>query len=96
MGYTIRTSEWRYTAWFLFNSTNARGPYRVAGETDHFGTVMLNRSLGKELYDHRDDSGQWLDWPGESVNLVNYTEYSSIADTLHAKLVAYIQLETSD
>ena len=63
MGYTIRTSEWRYTAWFRFNGTNARGPYRTGNKPvpDHFGTVCVDESLGRELYDHRGDSGKWLD-----------------------------------
>jgi hypothetical protein len=48
--------------------------------------------LGNELYDHRGDSGKWLDWPGENVNLVNYTEYADVVKDLHAQLLDYIQL----
>lgn len=93
MGYTIRTRDFRYTAWFPFNGTNARGPYRIGTEPDFFGRVVVEESLGRELYDHRNDSGKWLDWPGENVNLVNYSEYSVIVGDLHQKLLDYIQLK---
>ena len=43
MGYTIRTHEWRYTAWFLFDYTGARGPFRIGVEPDNFGRVMVDQ-----------------------------------------------------
>ena len=39
---------------------------------------------------------QRLDWEGENVNLANYTEHASVVATLHAKIVDYIQLDTSN
>jgi arylsulfatase A-like enzyme len=93
MGYTIRTRDWRYTAWFPFNGTNARGPYRTGTEPDFFGKVVVKESLGRELYDHRNDSGKWLDWPGENVNLVNYSEHSATVRDLHQQLLDYIQIK---
>eukprot|EP00035_Acanthoeca_spectabilis_P036785 m.41683 g.41683 ORF g.41683 m.41683 type:complete len:652 (+) comp8246_c0_seq1:1293-3248(+) len=86
MGYSIRTDEWRYTAWFRFDNA-------LAGWGPHFGKVLLNESLGVELYDHRGDTGKWLDWPGENVNLVNQSEHASVVEELHAKLVDFIQLK---
>jgi hypothetical protein len=53
MGYSVRTAEWRYTAWFRFDGANARGPFRTGNEPDYFGKVMIGQSLGTELYDHR-------------------------------------------
>ena len=38
-------------------------------------------------------SGKWLDWPGENVNLVNYTEHASVVEALHAQLLDYIQIK---
>eukprot|EP01052_Picozoa_sp_SAG31_P030114 SAG31_NODE_3060_length_4732_cov_2.919706_6_plen_213_part_00 len=96
MGYTIRTHEWRYTAWWRFDNQDARGPCNdyeapCAGSS-FFGGIKLNESLGTELYDHRGDSGKWLDWPGENVNLVNHIEYASVVKKLHGQLLDYIQL----
>jgi hypothetical protein len=96
MGYTIRTHDWRYTAWWRFDHENARGPcndYEApCAASGFFGGIRLDESLGAELYDHRGDSGKWLDWPGENVNLVNYTEYASVVKELHGQLLDYIQL----
>eukprot|EP00037_Helgoeca_nana_P022484 m.229791 g.229791 ORF g.229791 m.229791 type:complete len:665 (-) comp26009_c0_seq1:104-2098(-) len=86
MGYTIRTDEWRYTAWFRFDNSDA-------GWGPHFGKVFLNESLGTELYDHRGDTGKWLDWPGENYNLVNETEHASLVEELHGRIVHFIQLK---
>lgn len=93
MGYSIRTEEWRYTAWFRFNGTGARGPYPAGPGPDFFGRVMVEQSLGRELYDHRGDSGKYLDWSGENVNLVNYTEYTSVVEALHQRVLDYIQIK---
>ena len=49
MGYTVRVDDWRYTCWFAFNGSSV--------------TVMTDRILGTELYDHRGDPGE-LDWVG--------------------------------
>jgi hypothetical protein len=84
--YTIRTDEWRYTAWFRFDNSDA-------GWGPHFGKVFLNESLGTELYDHRGDTGKWLDWPGENYNLVNETEHASLVEELHGRIVDFIQLK---
>ena len=55
--------------------------------------MLLNESLGTELYDHRGDTGMWLDWPGENRNLVNESAFGDIVQTLHQQLVDYIQLK---
>ena len=80
MGYTIRTDEWRYTAWFEFSDVAIR-PL-----TDGY------HSLGRELYDHRGDTGLWIDWPGENVNLVDRSELATIVNALHAAILGYIRL----
>lgn len=92
MGYTVRTDEWRYTSWFLFDHAGARGPFGPA-TGNFFGRVLVDQIIGRELYDHRGDSGKYLDWPGENVNLVNYTEHAATVAGLHAQLLDYIQLK---
>jgi iduronate 2-sulfatase len=82
MGYSVRVSSWRYTAWFAFDVRNMR-PI-----TD--GSPGSN--LGTELYDHRGDSGLWLDFPGEERNLVEDEEHKAVVAELHQKVLDYIQL----
>ena len=56
--------------------------------------VMVNSPpLGVELYDHRGDSGKYLDWPGENVNLVDRPEHAGLVKGLHARLLEYIRLK---
>ena len=90
MGYSIRTDEWRYTAWFRFDGAGARGPY---GPGRFFGRVLVDQSLGRELYDHRGDTGLWLDWRGENVNLVNESAHREVVAALHQQLLDYIQIK---
>ena len=78
MGYSIRVQDWRYTAWFGFNDTCL---------------VPDKTILGKELYDHRGDSGLWLDFPGETHNLAGDERHSGLVDTLHKRIAAYVQLK---
>ena len=59
-------------------------------------TMVYQDSLGPNIgeVETREafSAGKWLDWPGENVNLVNYTAYASVVEDLHAKLLDYIQL----
>merc|ERR1712216_422585 len=43
MGYTVRTEDWRYTAWLEFDNVTI--------------SPLTDSSLGRELYDHRGDTG---------------------------------------
>jgi hypothetical protein len=92
MGYTIRTDEWRYTSWFRFDHRSARGPYGPE-HGNFFGRVLTDEILGRELYDHRGDSGKCLDWPGENVNLVDDAAHTAVVAELHAWLLEYIQIK---
>ena len=80
MGYSVRVEDWRYTAWFKFDGV------AVAPLTDG------HHSLGRELYDHRGDTGLWMDWPGENINLVNQPEHSALVQELHQAILDYIRL----
>eukprot|EP00730_Choanoeca_flexa_P007361 TRINITY_DN12321_c0_g4_i3.p1 TRINITY_DN12321_c0_g4~~TRINITY_DN12321_c0_g4_i3.p1 ORF type:complete len:605 (+),score=134.73 TRINITY_DN12321_c0_g4_i3:2-1816(+) len=79
MGYTVRVPDWRYTCWFGWDHTE----------------VKINQSdvLGRELYDHHEDTGLWLDFPGENINVVDRPEHESIVNQLHAMVMEYIQLK---
>lgn len=79
MGYSVRTADWHYVAWFQFNN----------------GTVVpeLTAPLyGQELYDHRQDSGLWLENPYENVNVVTDPVNKAIVVELHQKVVDHIRL----
>eukprot|EP00039_Didymoeca_costata_P018294 m.332939 g.332939 ORF g.332939 m.332939 type:complete len:389 (-) comp17032_c0_seq1:1642-2808(-) len=78
MGYSVRVKDWRYTCWFKFNNET------IVPELDYI--------LGTELYDHRNDSGLYLDDPGETVNLVNVSAYAPIVQSLHSLVLDYIRL----
>ena len=78
MGYSIRTDQWRYTCWFGFDKI------QIVPMTDHI--------LGRELYDHRDDVGEDIDWKGEHFNVVSNAKYANVVTELHAKILKYIQL----
>lgn len=77
MGYSIRMDRWRYTAWFGF---------------DERCLVPNSTILGRELYDHRGDTGLWLDFPGEVSNLAYHTSHLGISEMLHERVLKYIQL----
>jgi arylsulfatase A-like enzyme len=79
MGYSVRVDEWRYTAWFGFDKV------RIVPNTSDV--------LGTELYDHRGDTGLYLDWAGENVNVVNDTANKDVATELHQRVLDYIQLQ---
>jgi len=63
MGYSIRTTRWRYTEWAVWNGT-ALGPIWMDSVTDPTSLV--------ELYDHEGDKGNigariWDDFENENV-----------------------------
>ena len=91
----VCVSSQRYTAWFKFNGTGARGPFRTGTGPDFFGRVMVDESLGRELYDHGGDSFKRYDadWPGGNTNLVDYPEHAALVKGLHQRLLEYIQLK---
>ena len=78
MGYSVRVDAWRYTAWFRFDNVTI--------------TPMTHAPLlGRELYDHHGDTGL-LDWKGEHVNVAEEAANADVVETLHAKILDYIQL----
>ena len=49
MGYSVRTAEWRYTEWTVWNGTSLRPEWGAAG------------LIGRELYSHVGDDGTDFD-----------------------------------
>lgn len=80
MGYTVRVRDWRYTAWFEFD------PVRLVP------LVAPRHILGRELYDHRGDTGLWLDYPGENRNVADLPKHERLVARLHEMVLDYIQL----
>ena len=76
MGYSVRVAEWRYTAWFAFDARAL-----------HADTTQV---VGRELYDHRADTGMWLDFPGEEVNLAPNSTFKTVVQQLHSLILKYI------
>ena len=61
MGYTMRTSDARFTVWLEFNDTTARPIWPAGGLDD-----MRDRI---ELFDLRTDDGRDFDFDGYSLNV---------------------------
>eukprot|EP00928_Gymnodinium_smaydae_P079215 TRINITY_DN63200_c0_g1_i1.p1 TRINITY_DN63200_c0_g1~~TRINITY_DN63200_c0_g1_i1.p1 ORF type:complete len:665 (-),score=36.78 TRINITY_DN63200_c0_g1_i1:242-2152(-) len=76
MGYSVRTNEWRYSAWFKFDSTALMPD-------------LVHECVSRELYDHRDDDGNF-DYAGEQLNLANSAAYADVVQKLHNEIVQRI------
>ena len=94
MGYTLRTDEWRYTAWFDFDfgapgasPTGASAPGPVWGSTIE----------ARELYDHRGDTMGVADAEArEWENLAADPAHASTVATLHAQLLVVVKASLVD
>lgn len=79
IGYSMRTSTYRYTAYFYFNKTTER---------PEVGRLPFDQ----ELYDHRNET--LADFTHrETVNLARKAQFIPHLDTLRKKLVSYINKE---
>jgi arylsulfatase A-like enzyme len=77
MGYSMRTSEFRYTAWFHYNRPKAIPLLDVA-------------PFAEELYDHRGET--LADFTHlETVNLVQKPGYDSTRKAFREQLITYIR-----
>eukprot|EP00931_Biecheleriopsis_adriatica_P081843 TRINITY_DN55181_c0_g1_i1.p1 TRINITY_DN55181_c0_g1~~TRINITY_DN55181_c0_g1_i1.p1 ORF type:complete len:529 (-),score=66.45 TRINITY_DN55181_c0_g1_i1:11-1597(-) len=75
MGYSMRTAEWRYTAWVPWDHAKASA---VWPSLDMAGAV--------ELYDLRGDDGRNFDFTGYSKNLAQLDEYKNLVAKFHEEL----------
>lgn len=77
MGYTIRTREWRYTAWLGWDGSKL--------------APLWNTSVGAELYDHRSRTMPPHGHSGwrENENLVGVAAHAAVVSELHSQLKAH-------
>ena len=79
MGYSLRTPEFRYTAWFHFNRPKALPLVDVA-------------PFAEELYDHRGETLQDFTHQ-ETINLAHKSGFDSTKKGLYEQLVSFIRKE---
>lgn len=78
MGYTMRTTDWRFTAWLPFNDTSSRVVAPWPSLSEMAGQI--------ELYDLRDDDGRDFDFDGYSANLASQPQHAATTKQLWEKL----------
>jgi hypothetical protein len=61
-----RGQEWRYTEWFAFNDTSL--------------VAEMGTTIARELYDHRLDMGNDMDFPGAGSDLINVADEPAHAE----------------
>eukprot|EP01047_Picozoa_sp_COSAG01_P038039 COSAG01_NODE_3062_length_6651_cov_63.810745_2_plen_226_part_00 len=78
MGYTMRTTQWRFTIWLPFDDTAAR----VA--TPWPSLAAMHSQI--ELYDLRLDHGRDFDFDGYSYNVAGKPEHAATVEQLWQQL----------
>jgi iduronate 2-sulfatase len=74
IGYSMRTTRYRYTEWLHFNGTILHGDF--------------SRRVGRELYDHEHDDGGNHDFDKfENENVVEDPANAQLVSQLHDMLV---------
>lgn len=76
MGYTMRTSTRRFTAWVPMDNATLRANW--------------NRTIAMELYDLTNDTGRDFDFDGYSTNLAMSSEHAAEVATLLSDLHAAV------
>jgi iduronate 2-sulfatase len=75
IGYSVRSTEWRYTEWLHFNGTILHGDF--------------SRKIAHELYDHRQDDSGAHDWDAwENENVADVAGNAQVVADMHKLLVA--------
>lgn len=78
MGYSLRTSDWRLTAWLPWDSDREAARWDVP-------------PFGVELYPHANDTGNAVSYDTlEHINLAGNPQYAGVVQTLTAKLKTII------
>ena len=81
LGYSMRTPEYRYTAYFHYNRTSFLGRVQVD---------LVNPPYQQELYDHKNET--LADFTHrEIVNLAYKSSYAVTVSQLRAKLIQFIK-----
>lgn len=74
IGYSARTSSWRYTEWMRFNGTALHGDFQ--------------RVVARELYDHRGDNDEKHNWDQfENENVANDPANHEVVQMMHSVLL---------
>eukprot|EP00055_Hartaetosiga_balthica_P008669 m.32958 g.32958 ORF g.32958 m.32958 type:complete len:737 (-) comp6423_c0_seq2:179-2389(-) len=77
MGYSIRSQEYRYTAWFNWNGKNC-------------SVDFSSKPYAVELYSHVNHTSYPIDFDNfENENIVNEIEMKDIVQALHTRLVTH-------
>ena len=79
MGYSLRTSEFRYTGWFHFNRPKAL-------------PLLDTAPFAEELYDHRGETLQDFTHH-ETINLAHKPGFETTKRAMHEQLIAFIRKE---
>eukprot|EP00035_Acanthoeca_spectabilis_P040066 m.67154 g.67154 ORF g.67154 m.67154 type:complete len:532 (-) comp9849_c0_seq1:28-1623(-) len=86
MGYSMRTPEYRYTEWLVWDC-NLMSP--MSGCTDPSTvTPKWSQQIGRELYSHIGDNSTTTFADFENENLAYQSEYADTVAQLHTQLVA--------
>jgi len=72
MGYTMRTQDWRYTAWVKWDHDVKKPDW--------------SQPVASELFDLSMDTGRDFDFDGYSMNLAPHPEYKETVEQLQAQL----------
>lgn len=80
MGYSMRTREWRYTAWVHF-------------DRKRFIPLWDEPIMVEELYDHRDEEHPGVLGHRETVNLASQPQFKDILEKLREQLMWFLSHE---
>jgi hypothetical protein len=84
MVYSMRTSEYRYNAYFYMNRSKHESKLKLKVDTSSV--------YAQELYDHKNESLSDFT-KRETVNIAGKTLYASVISKLHAQLVKFIETQ---
>jgi len=81
IGYSVRSTRWRYTEWLRFDGVKLHGDF--------------SKMVARELYDHQGDDGGAHDWDAfENVNVAEDAANATVLKEMHALLVKGFPLPT--
>ena len=92
MGYSMRTSEWRYAEWPAWKCHGLDGDVNQCSNMSTAGAVWSGSAdwtelAGRELYAHTGDDGSCFDCY-ENENLVDQPQYAEVVQQLSKQLRA--------
>lgn len=86
MGYSMRTPEYRYTEWLVWDC-NLMSPMSGCADPSTV-TPKWSQQIGRELYSHIGDNSTTTFADFENENLAYQSEYADMVAQLHTQLVA--------